>query len=279
MMRAKGSSTSVSPAIYLHVSLLLWFLGYSAEMSAQQSDFCAEYWVCINTKEQNGSTEFWLSNDAFYPITATLEIAAKDLLNDKNTSNLHAQTIVVKGQTQSLALKLNVANANKRTNYSTTLEWTAGNMHALHDDDFRYHLPYAKNEYYPIVQGFGGGYSHQGASKYAVDFAMPIGTPVYAARGGQVIRVVEKHNKGGASRRFAKYANYVAILHSDETSGEYYHLKQYAVVVEAGDKVVAGQHIGYSGNTGFSSLPHLHFAVYRAKSHGEFESIPFEFNQ
>ncbi|MFT5676638.1 MAG: murein DD-endopeptidase MepM/ murein hydrolase activator NlpD [Paraglaciecola sp.] len=274
MKRAKNISVS-----RLYVSLLLLALGCSSDIWAQQSEFCAEQWVCINTKEQNGSIEYWISNDAFYPVTATLEIVAKNIGNGRKRSKQYTQTIVVKGQTQSLGLTLRSVNGNKKSKYSTNLEWTPGNIHAKHDDGFRYLLPYGKNDYYPIVQGFGGGYSHRGASKYAVDIAMPIGTPVYAARGGQVVSVMEKHNKGGASRRFAQYANYVAILHSDETTGEYYHLKQYAVAVEQGDHVLAGQFIGHSGNTGFSSLPHLHFAVYRAKSHGDFESIPFKFNK
>ncbi len=276
MKRTRAKNISVSR---LYVSLLLLLLGYGSDIWARQSDFCGEQWVCINTKEQNGSIEFWLANDAFYPVTTTLVIDAKNLGNGQKKSNQYTQTLVVRGQTKSLGLTLSAANPNKKTKYTTNLEWTPGNIHAKHDDDFRYLLPYGKNDYYPIVQGFGGGYSHRGASKYAVDIAMPIGTPVYAARGGQVIRVMEKHNKGGASRRFAQYANYVVILHSDQTTGEYYHLKQYAVVVEPGDNVLAGQRIGYSGNTGFSSLPHLHFAVYRAKSHGDFESIPFKFNK
>jgi murein DD-endopeptidase MepM/ murein hydrolase activator NlpD len=279
MKGLRDRDISFSHSIFLNACLLLMIFGNSSDLLARQGDFCAKQWVCINTKKQNDSLEFWLSNDTFYPVTATLQINAKNLRNGGKTSNQYTQTIVVQAQTQSLGLSLSTVNHNKNIKYSTSLEWTPGNMHALHDDDFRYLPPYAEKDYYPIVQGFGGGYSHHGASKYAVDIAMPIGTPVHAARGGQVVSVVEEHNRGGASRRFGKYANYVAILHSDETTGEYYHLKQHGVLVQPGDKVIAGQHIAYSGNTGFSSLPHLHFAIYRAKSHGDFESIPFEFNK
>jgi murein DD-endopeptidase MepM/ murein hydrolase activator NlpD len=49
------------------------------------------------------------------------------------------------------------------------------------------------------------------------------------------------------------------------------------VAVALGEQGKAGQKIGYSGNTGFSSLPHLHFAVYHAKPFGKYQSLPFSF--
>ena len=82
-------------------------------------------------------------------------------------------------------------------------------------------------------------------------------------------------NQGGPSTHFAKHANYVVILHSDGTTGEYYHLKYKGVAVSRGQSVQQGQLIGYSGNTGFSSLPHLHFGIYVAKFHGKYVSVPF----
>jgi len=106
---------------------------------------------------------------------------------------------------------------------------------------------------------------------------MPVGTAVHAARAGVVIDLVEKHSRGGASRKYAKYANYVVVMHDDQTTGEYYHLSKDGVVVTIGESVQAGQQIGYSGNTGFSSLPHLHFAVYKAQSLGQYQSLPFTF--
>jgi murein DD-endopeptidase MepM/ murein hydrolase activator NlpD len=159
----------------------------------------------------------------------------------------------------------------------TSFNWTPGNMHAQHNDRYAYSLPFARDQHFAVAQGYGGSWSHSGASKYALDFAMPVGTQVHAARSGVVIDLAEHHTKGGADRRYARYANFVTILHDDDTTGEYYHLRHRGVAVHVGDKVDSGDLLGYSGNTGFSSMPHLHFAVYKAKSDGNFESIAVQF--
>ncbi|WP_142850722.1 peptidoglycan DD-metalloendopeptidase family protein [Telmatospirillum sp. J64-1] len=92
------------------------------------------------------------------------------------------------------------------------------------------------------------GYSrmHKG-----VDFAVPIGTPVMAAGDG----VVEKAGNFGA------YGYYVRIRHSDKYATAYAHLSRFAQGVRAGARVRQGQIIAYSGNTGRSTGPHLHYEV------------------
>jgi murein DD-endopeptidase MepM/ murein hydrolase activator NlpD len=100
-------------------------------------------------------------------------------------------------------------------------------------------------------------FSHK--NKAALDFDVPEGTPVYAAREGVVYAHKDNSNEGGPFTN-EKKANYIIIKHNDGSFGCYWHLKQKGVVVKKGF-VSKGQLIGYSGKTGFTLLPHLHFAV------------------
>ncbi len=147
----------------------------------------------------------------------------------------------------------------------------------VHDDHHLYSLPYASNKSYRVLQGFGSRFSHTGLEEFAVDIDMPIGTPVHAARAGKVVEVEKSHSRGCWEDGCGKYANFIVILHSDGTTGEYYHLRRGGSVVGVGDTVTQGQKIGYSGNTGHTTMPHLHFAVYCAVGWGSTQSIPVRF--
>ena len=97
------------------------------------------------------------------------------------------------------------------------------------------------------------GYSmmHRG-----VDFAAPIGTPIYAAGDG---RIVEEGRKGG-------YGNYIRIRHNGEYSTAYAHMSRFAKGMSPGRRVQQGDVIGYIGTTGRSTGPHLHYEVLRDDS-------------
>ncbi|WP_425604545.1 peptidoglycan DD-metalloendopeptidase family protein [Novilysobacter erysipheiresistens] len=114
-----------------------------------------------------------------------------------------------------------------------------------------------------IDQGYGGRFSHRDPeNRYAVDFATPIGTPVLAARDGVVMQVESGFDRTGLDRdKYGGRANFVRILHDDGAMTLYAHLKPGGVLVRVGQRVRGGQQIGLSGNTGFTTGPHLHFVV------------------
>ena len=121
---------------------------------------------------------------------------------------------------------------------------------------YSYHLPYKKGETYKVTQGYNGSFSH--FNKNAIDFDMPEGTEVLAIREGVVTRVVQHNDRGCPTERCANFANFIWITHDDGSTAGYYHLKLNGAKVKQGDHVKKGDVIGYSGNTGFSSFPHLH---------------------
>ena len=90
---------------------------------------------------------------------------------------------------------------------------------------------------------------------------MDIGTKVCAARGGIVAFVKEDSKTGCKADRCKDDANFILIYHEDGSFAQYVHLKYNGVSVKEGQKVDKGEVIGYSGNTGWSSGPHLHFEI------------------
>lgn len=145
---------------------------------------------------------------------------------------------------------------------------------AAQSDDSIYRVPI--DGVWRIDQGYGGGFSHDDPeNRYAVDFAVEEGTPILAAREGVVMQVARDFDRSGLDReKFGGRANHIRILHGDGTMAVYAHLQVDGVLVREGQRVRAGQLIGYSGNTGFSSGPHLHFAV-QVNRGMRLESIPF----
>jgi murein DD-endopeptidase MepM/ murein hydrolase activator NlpD len=152
-----------------------------------------------------------------------------------------------------------------------------GRVDADHDDGYLYRLPYAEDASFPIIQGYDAKLSHRGAERFTLDFGMPIGTPVHAARDGVVVLVEDSHDSGCAREQCAGFANFVVVLHSDGTTGEYFHLERGSVQVRPGEDVARGQWLARSGNTGFSTAPHLHFGVYRTGRDRSTESLAVRF--
>ena len=115
---------------------------------------------------------------------------------------------------------------------------------------------------------------NRGNGRNAIDFALRTGTKIYAARAGKVIDLHEVSVAGGTSEFHLDDVNYVKIQHDDNTVASYVHLRTMGVKVDIGDTVETGQFIGYSGDTGFSSGPHLHFEVRQANSLEDVTTVP-----
>jgi murein DD-endopeptidase MepM/ murein hydrolase activator NlpD len=157
--------------------------------------------------------------------------------------------------------------------------WRAvlGKPGAVHQPRQPYRAPFALGSSFRVSQAYPSRLTHTTPdSQYAVDIAVPDGTPIYAAREGVVINVRHDSFRGGADAAMIDQANMVEILHDDGTIGLYAHLHWESLRVRPGQSVLRGQYIANSGNTGLSTGPHLHFAVLR-NAGMRAESVPVQF--
>jgi murein DD-endopeptidase MepM/ murein hydrolase activator NlpD len=143
---------------------------------------------------------------------------------------------------------------------------------------YTYRIPYRSGKTYSVLQGFHGAFSHRGSNEFAVDFDCPVATHVLAARPGVVVATNAAAQGAGTTADYLEYkrTNFVLVLHDDGTIGEYMHLAPAGVEVLPGKAVHRGDELALSGNTGFSSTPHLHFQVMTAAEDGiAAQSFPF----
>lgn len=139
-----------------------------------------------------------------------------------------------------------------------------------------YTLPFTPNTV--ITQVVTDSPGHPGPYKGAIDFAVETGTDVLAPLDGEIITVVDKHTKYGASSKFADYANYVQIKHAKGETSSLMHLAKGSVVVKAGDKVKMGQRLATTGLSGYMTAPHLHWFVFHTTdSKDGFEGLAIRF--
>jgi murein DD-endopeptidase MepM/ murein hydrolase activator NlpD len=112
-------------------------------------------------------------------------------------------------------------------------------------------------DFYRITSKFSNSRMHpvlkRRRAHHGVDYAAPVGTPVYAIGNGKVIDKGYQAKGGG---------NYVKIRHNSTYTTTYMHLSKFAKGLKVGDMVKQKQVIGYVGSTGLSTGPHLDFRVH-----------------
>ena len=234
---------------------------------------CENKVMCIVEVQRDNLVELHAANTSAFPITYTLRVRGSNV----RTTEPRTITRTLPPYTNTVATTLRSAQGQTPSQYHFVYDWTIGDRNAIHDDDYVYRLPYANGKSYRVIQSYGSRFSHTGLEQFAIDFLMREGTPVHAARDGVVARLEESNSIGCWEDGCGRYANFVVVLHDDGTTGEYYHLLKDGVLVEVGDKVTAGQKIALSGNTGHTTVAHLHFAVYRAVDWGNTQSVPVRF--
>lgn len=230
------------------------------------------------TLRQDGpqhSPVYTLHNRYWGPVE--VEMSLKEAVNVVTEPDL-PRRFVLRGQQEETVLGIGALDRRKPFSYKLSYKWAPGPPDPLPVSNLVLQPPFPAGEAFVISQAFNGDKTHGTAdSQYAVDIVMPVGTPILAARDGTVMDVEEDFNEGGTDRgRFVERANRVLILHDDGTMAVYAHVDMASVSVRPGQHVRAGRQIARSGNTGFSSGPHLHFAV-QQNIGMEVVSLPFKF--
>ncbi|MCM8612927.1 M23 family metallopeptidase [Accumulibacter sp.] len=178
---------------------------------------------------------------------------------------------VLPPHSQALLLQVGPAVAGRPHRFSSQALHTVGSYRAQPDQHFAYRLPFAPGHRAIVSQSHDGPrLTHDTPdSEYAIDFAMPAGTPVVAARDGVVIETEFANRAGGRDRRLLAKANVVRILHADGTIASYGHLAHAGIApVAVGETLKSGTVIGGVGATGYSDGPHLHFVVQKVVGEG-----------
>ncbi|RZS91883.1 M23 family metallopeptidase [Aquimarina brevivitae] len=197
-------------------------------------------------------------NKEYAPVSAELNLKIANLTSSQGDKKI----FVIPAQSKAYPItELTVIDRKKPIKFGFATTYNFGD-HELktYDQDYAYNLPFGTGETFWLTQGYNGSISH--ANEYALDFKMPIGTKIYAAREGIVVDVEESFSKRCTDQSCAKYNNYITIYHPDGTFAEYTHIKKGGAKVEVGDAISKGQFIGYSGDVGWATGPHLHFIVY-----------------
>lgn len=226
--------------------------------------------VKLETKKHAAGETLLLRNELFAPVEVELRIEQAE-----NVSGVPDQPIrwVLAPRSSMRMATLAAADASRPMRYKPKLRYALGDPR-LQPMLYRYPLPWQGGPF-RLTQGANGRYSHfTPKGRYALDIAMPEGTPIVAARSGMVVKIENDQSGRGNNPS----GNFVRILHDDGTMGVYLHLMRGSVQVREGQQVAMGERIARSGNTGNSTGPHLHFVIQRNVGLA-LESIPFQFAQ
>ena len=232
--------------------------------------------VRVVRRTGDSGVELVAENACFCPA----EVAVR-LVEAVNVSGFEGDVLrrVAAARRETVLTILKPADWDKPMSFGHEYRAFLGEPGVEHRPDGPYRAPFALARQFRVTQAYPTQVTHADpASAYAVDFEMPVGTQIYAARAGTVIEVASQFFEASTDPRNATRANVVRVLHADGTMALYAHLNWDSIRVRPGQIVERGEYIADSGNTGFSTGPHLHFAVIRNGGLRP-ESLPVQFGR
>ncbi len=245
-----------------------------AEVTVKQLDVQNKQLIFLLKSGDSQQPDYYFHNDYAGPVE--IEVKFVNKVNVLSFPDLPSRFVVKNGKSDTV-FRVRSADSSRPWEYKLEYNSVVGYPMKHYFSDEGYLPPIEPNKSFQVAQAFGGEFSHTDKeNKYAVDITMPVGTPIFAARDGQVMSVDSDFYKNGIDKKYLSKANNIRILHDDGSMALYAHLELEKLEVYPGLKVRAGKLIGYSGNTGYSSGPHLHFVVQYNRGM-ELVSTPFKF--
>lgn len=256
--------------------LIKYFLVFSTTVVFSQENFPTEKYFQFNIDVKHNYSENYINLEIKNTNKAAVRLNVftdNEILNSKYKIN---DTILIT-PLASKFIKYYIPNTEKFNYYFNT---------NLGDPDKqiienKLTLPFPKGKKYVVTQGYRDTLSHNTLyNMYALDFNLQVNDTITSADYGIVVGLVKDYKYGGASKVWKENdrSNYITIYHPH--SGlytQYGHLVFNGSLVKIGDRIERGQAIGLSGNTGFSTGPHLHFNVLVPKKGLGLVSIPAVF--
>lgn len=212
--------------------------------------------VCLSQHDSPTGRVYRVDNDE--PVPVTVGLTFRTLSNLRPPAEDTVRHIVPPHS--SVTVPLRAIRQGTPVHADIAISIDLGASETQPDPDFVYAVPFGGSARRPLIQGFAGEGSHLASMQYSLDFGMPRGTPVLAAREGVVLYLQDGFRAGGTDPALLERANLVVVAHGDGTMGSYGHLAP-GLEVAVGDTVQEGELLGWSGRTGFAGQPHLHFHV------------------
>lgn len=206
-------------------------------------------------ESKNNGVVLYANNSALYPVSLRLNL---ELANMYFTGG-GEEALVVPAKSPKFKIgEITIARAFIPYSFNYKYVSAMGDVTITsYDSQFQYDLPFQKGKKFMLHQGYNGAFSHQ--NENALDFTMPEGTEILAARDGVVVQIEKSNTKSCPQEECGKFNNYIVIMHTDGTFAKYMHIQHDGALLGLGSPVKKGDVIAYSGNVGWSSGPHLHF--------------------